>query len=822
MAWRAALRDLRAGELTLLILSLVVAVAAVTGVSFLADRVGKALARDAAQMLGGDLVLEADAAPAPELLQQAQRLGLETTRTWQFPSMVGNEQSMQLAAVKVVQGNYPLRGQLRIAPDAVDPGRPVQGAPEPGTVWIDPQLLGMLGMAVGQDLAVGDTFLRIAGVIRYEPDRGMQFVNVAPRVLMRAEDLPATGLDGPYSRIGHALLLAGEASAVQAYQQWLAPRMQRGQRLATLESGRPEVGRTLGRAQHFLSLVALLAVMVSAVAVALAARRYTLRHRDGVAVMRCLGAGQGLLMRMLGLEFFFVAALAAAAGSALGYAVHTVLVAALAGMIDTALPAPGWQPAAQGLLVGCWLLLGFALPPVAELCRVPPARALRRESAVLAPRAWLGWVLGLAGFAGLVLWFAGDVRLAAVVAGGFLAAFGVFGLVAWLVLRTADWARRGLRGQPALRFALAGMARRKGASAAQICALGLGLMALLLLAITRTDLIAGWRQTLPPDAPNRFVINIQPEQREAVRQRLAQAGTQVELSPMIRGRLLSINERAVSPDSYEEPRAKRMVDREFNLSYADRVPSYSPIVAGRELDPQAAEVSMETGIAQTLGIGLGDTLSFDVAGQTVAVTVTSLREVDWDSMRVNFFALMSPAALAQAPQSWITSFHLPADQAPAMQALVRDYPNLTVFDVGAILAQLQGVIDQVVAAVQWLFLFTLAAGILVLAAALSSTRDERTREAALMRALGATRAQLAQAQRLELLGLGALAGLLAAAGATAVSAALAHHVFNFALALHGWPWLAGAGAGALAAWAGGSLALRGVLRAPPLVTLREA
>ena len=823
LAWRALLRDLRSGELNLLVMALVIAVASVTGVSFLADRVGRALDRDAAQMLGGDLVLESDTMPGQNYVEEAGRLGLQTSRTWQFPSMVGSGERMQLAAIKAVEAQYPLRGQLRIGRDAVDAGQAVRGGPQPGTVWIDPQLLSMLELTVGDTLAVGESSLRVAGVIRYEPDRGMQFVNVAPRVLMRAEDLPATGLDGPFSRIGHALLVAGEPQAVQAYSQWLQGALERGQKVATLDSGRPEVARTLERAQRFLSLVALLAVMISAVAVALAARRYTLRHRDGVAVMRCLGAGRGLLMRMLGAEFLMVAVLAAAAGSALGFGVHMILVSILGSMIDTVLPAPSWRPGLQGLLVGCWLLLGFALPPVAELCRVPPARVLRRDAAPLRQRAWAGYALGAAGFIGLIVWFAGDLRLSAVVAGGFLGAFAVFALVAWLVLLGADAARRRLHGRPALRFALAGLARRRGASAAQICALGLGLMALLLLAITRTDLIDGWQSTMPADAPNRFLINIQPDQRDAVARRLADAGMQdVVLSPMIRGRLLNINDRAVSPADYEEPRAKRMVDREFNLSYADAIPAYSPINAGRPLDPNKSEVSMEDGIAKTLGIAVGDTLRFDVAGTPVDVTVTSTREVDWDSMQVNFFALMTPAALGEAPQSWITSFHLPPDRAEVMQTLVRDFPNLTVFDVGAILGQLQGVLDKVAAAVQWLFLFTLAAGVLVLAAALSSTRDERTREAALMRALGASRAQLVQAQRLELIALGAVAGLLAAAGATVVSAVLARHVFDFALILHAWPWLAGIAAGALAAWAGGSLALRGVLRAPPLVTLREA
>lgn len=823
MAWLAMVRDIRAGELRLLMLALIVAVAAVTGVGFLSDRVGRALERDAGQMLGGDIVLEADGAIDQAFVDHARNLGLRTSRVWQFPSMVGNGDTMQLSSIKAVEGDYPLRGRLRVADSATGEERPAEGAPEPGTVWVDPQLLGMTELAVGDMLHVGDTQLRIAQVIRYEPDRGMQFVNVAPRVLLRAEDLPATGLVGLGSRVGYALLLAGDEPAVANYRGWLQDNLQRGQKVADLESGRPEVRRTLDRAQLFLSLVALLAVMVCAVAVALAARRYTLRHRDGVAVMRCLGATQGQLLRMLGLEFAFIALAASAVGCVAGYGVHALLVAGLGSLIDTTLPAASWRPGVQGMLVGSWLLFAFALPPVAELCRVPPARVLRREGAMAAGRAAIGYTVGAAGFAGLVWWFAGDAKLGAIVAGGFFGAFALFAGVAWVALSAVRALRARIQGRPALRFALAGMARRRAASAAQICALGLGLMALLLLAMTRTDLIDGWRQTMPADAPNRFLINIQPDQREAVQARLQDAGIQdVKLWPMIRGRLVSINERAVAITDYEDPRARRMVDREFNLSYDSQVPAYNEILSGRQLDPKAMEVSMEDGLAKTLGIQLGDTLGFDVAGAIVTVAVTSLREVDWDTMQVNFFALTTPAALDEAPQSWLTSFHLPPEQAGLMQALVRDYPNLTVFDVGAILAQLQTVLDQVVAAVQWLFAFTLAAGVLVLAAALSSTRDERTHEAALMRALGATRSQLARAQRLELLALGALAGLLAASGATGVSWALARFVFDFPLSLHAWPWLAGMAAGALAAWGGGSLALRGVLRTPPLITLRGA
>jgi len=823
-AWRMTLRDASAGELRLLGLALVIAVAAVTSVGFLADRVGAALVRDAARMLGADLVLESDSPVGEALADEAARLGLAAVRTWQFPSMAGAGDRAQLAAVKAVEPGYPLRGELRTADAPGGPPRSTpDGAPAPGTAWADAQLLAMLGADVGDELTLGDAAFRVERIIAYEPDRGMQFVNVAPRLLINARDLPATGLLAPGARVEYNLLVAGRPEAVDDFRDWLASRLARGQRIETLESGRPEVRRALDRAQRFLALVALLAVMISAVAVALAARRYALRHVDGVAVMRCLGASRTWLTGLLAAEFAIVGVAASLAGSALGYAAHAALIAALGDLVGVELPAAGWTPAAQGLLTGVWLLLGFALPPLSRLLDVSPARVLRRDAAGASRRHVAGYALGAAGFGALLWWFAGDLRLGAVVAGGFLAAFAAFGAAGALALALLGRARAAVPAMPALRFALAGMVRRRGATLAQVCALAMGLMALVLLAITRTDLIAGWQRSLPANAPNRFLINIQPDQRGPVAERLAEAGLgQARLWPMIRGRLVAINDRPVSPADYADARAKRLVDRDFNLSYAEAVPRYNVIVQGRDLDPQAAEVSLEEGLARSLGIALGDHLRFDVAGRTVQVAVTSIRRVDWDSMNVNFFALMSPVALGGEQQSWLTSFYLPPQQADLPRRLVREFPNLTVFDVGAILAQLREVLDRVTAAVQLLFVFTLGAGLVVLAAALSATRDERVHEAALLRALGATRGQLVRAQRIELLAAGALAGLLAAAGAMAVAWALASYVFEIDLGRPWWPWLVSAGAGMLAAWAAGALALRGVLRTPPLVTLRQA
>lgn len=820
---RMMMRDARSGELRLLVLALVVAVAAVTSVGFLADRVGRALERDASQMLGADLLLDADEPIPDDVIAAARERGLEISRTMQFPSMASANDGAQLVSLKAVEPGYPLRGSLQVSDDPYTPGAATRDIPAAGTVWVDAQLLALLGIQVGDEIGLGDSQFRVARVITYEPDRGMQFVNVAPRVMMRADDVAATGLVTTGSRVGYALLAAGEPDAVAAYSAWLGEHLQRGQKLATLESGRPEVQRTLDRAQRFLSLVALLAVLISAVAVALAAGRFMVRHRDGIAVMRCMGAVQRQISQMLVLEFTLVGLLASIAGGLIGFAAHQGLVLALGSLIDTELPAPSFVPALQGLVTGVLLLLGFALPSLAQLRHVPPARVLRRDVEMLRAGSAVGYALGAVGFALLIWWFAGNARLGGVVAGGFLGAFGAFALVAWLCVLGLARLRRAVAGMPALRFALAGVIRRRAATITQVCALAIGLMALLLLAMTRTDLIAGWQRTLPPDAPNRFLINIQPDQRQPVQDFLQAHGIRnATLWPMVRGRLVAVDGRPVGPADYEEPRAKRLVDREFNLSYGDQLPAANSVEQGRWINPEAPEVSLESGLAQTLRLSVGDVLTFDIAGQQVDVTVAGTRTVDWDSMQVNFFALLSPVALEGLPQSWITSFHLPADKTALPRELLQQFPNLTVFDVGSILGQLQSVLDQVITAVQLLFVFTLAAGVLVLAAALTATRDERVREAAVLRALGATRSQLARAQRLEVLAVGGLAGLLAAAGASTVAWALSTFVFDFRITLSLWPWLAGVGVGMLAAWGGAALALRGVLRTPPLLTLREA
>lgn len=822
-AMKQTWRDLRAGDLRLLVLAVVVAVAAISSVGFLSDRVSRALERDASRMLGADLVVETPGGAPQSWIDRAKQDGLQAVRTWRFPSMVGNsEVGLQLAAIKAVEDGYPLRGEMRTAPDVLSPDEPIKVSPLVGSAWVDPQLLALTGLAVGDQLQVGDANLTISRVITYEPDRGMQFVNVAPRVMIRAEDLESSGLLGPGSRVTHALLVAGDESVAANYRKWLEPQLNQAQQILSVSEGRPEIMRALDRANEFLTLVVMIAVLIAAVAIALGARRFSQRQQQGIAVMRCFGATQGTITKLLSVEFILVALIGSLIGLLVGWTAQLGLASAMQGLIADELPGVGWQPAAQGIYAGFWLLLAFALPPVQSLRRISAVQILRQEVPAFPLHSIAGYLVAFLGFAILMWWIAGNPKYGFGLAAGFVLAAVIFGLLALLVLKLVDVIRHRLTHRPAWRFALAGLVRRKASSISQISALAVGMMAILLLTIVRTDLLDGWQQTLPPDAPNRFLINIQPDQVDPVRQALLSGGFKnLSFYPMIRGRVVALNEKSVSVNDFESPRAQNLLQRDFNLSYAPTLEGNGEVVAGRAIDPEAFEVSIETDVARALGISIGDKVTFEVAGEPVAVTVTSLRKVNWDSMQPNFFALLSPKALANEPQTFITSLYVPVEKSAVTQALIKQFPNLTVFDVGAMIAQLQSVLDRVSVAIQALFGFAILAGLVVLAAALSASRDERVRESALLRALGATNQQLSRAQRIELLMIGALSGLMAAAGATLAAWALSVWVFQFAMQWSLTPWILGLAVCMPGAWLAGSVVLRGVLRTPPLLILRN-
>ncbi len=816
-------RDWRAGELRILAAALVIAVASVTSVAFFADRVRQALLREAHQLLGADVVLSADHPWKSEIRDEIARRGLRLAETTTFVSMARFGEQAHLAGIKAVTDTYPLRGKLRTAPAPNVPDAQADGVPRAGTVWLDERLAPALGAKVGDRIELGETELAVAAILTLEPDRSVSFFNIAPRLMMNRDDVAKTKLVQTGSRVWYYLLAAGEREAVAGFESWLAPRLGRGESAQSLANARPEIRAGIERAQKFIGLTALLAVVLAAVAVSLATRRYTGRHLDGYAVMRCLGATQGQLTRLFAWEFVALGAAACAAGCLAGYLAQLVIAQFVAGLMIVALPQPSLLPAVQGFLTGMALLLGFALPPLLQLKNVPALRVIRRDVGPPKQSALAAYGFGAAAVAALLVWQAGDTKLGLIVLGGFAAGLVVFAAVGFGALH-ATAAMAPFAGL-SWRYGLASLRRRARSNTVQILALSLGLTAILLLSFTRGDLLATWRSKTPPDAPNRFIVGIQPEQREPLaalfdESRIAAPATY----PMVRGRYVALNGSPVDTDAFKD-RERRLVEREFNLSFMTERPAHNRVAGGAWFGPAdlaAGALSVEGGIAKSLGWKLGDRLTWEVAGQSFTAPITSIRELDWDSMQVNFFVVTTPKLLDGFPTSYVTSFHLPDAEAAFVNRLSQRFPNMTVVDTSAILRQVNAMMDQVIRAVQFVFLFALGAGVLVLYAALLATRDERVHEAAVMRALGASRAQVLAAQRAEFLALGLVAGALAAVGATAIGFAIAQQVFQFTYAVNPWVWLAGPALGvacvSVNVWAGA----RAALSRPPIAALREA
>jgi len=833
LGWRTLWRDLRSGDLRLLIVAVTLAVAALTAVGFFADRLKGGLQRDARQLLGGDAVVSSDNPTPASFVAQARALGLSVVTTMGFPTMAraSDDQggAAKLVALKVVEPGYPLRGSLRVAgaPDA--PDAPTRAIPQQGRAWVEASLLESLGLKMGDTLLLGDTHLTIDTVILAEPDRGAGFMNFAPRVMINTQDIAATKLIQPASRLTYRMAVAGEDQPVRDFVAWADAQIKqasvtglRGVRIESLQSGRPEMSQTLDRADKFLSLVALLAALLSAVAVALSARAFAASHLDDCAMLRVLGLSQRTIAASYALEFALVGVFASALGVLLGYCVHYLFVLLLAGLVDATLPAATIWPVLMGLGMGLTLLFAFGLPPVLQLAQVPPLRVIRRDVGNLRPASLGVLAVGVLGFAALLLAASSDLKLGLIAVGGFGGAVVVFATLAWVAVKLL---RRVVNESTAPRWlvlATRQVSARPAYTVVQVSALSVGLLALVLLVLLRTDLIGSWRKATPPDAPNRFVINVMPEQADAFQQMLKDAGvTRFDWYPMIRGRLVAVNGRTTTPDDYTDDRAKRLLDREFNVSFNATLPLKNDVVAGKWTDGEAGAISVEEGIATTLNLKLGDTLRFDIAGTQTESKVTSLRKVDWGSMRANFYVMYPVSRLDDVPTTYMSAYKAPAAKG-FDNALVRQFPNVTNVDTTTTIAQVQRVLDQVIRAVEFLFGFTLAAGLVVLFAAVTATREERAREYAIMRAVGAKGSLLRQVQRAELAGVGLLAGFLASLAAAAVGWALARFVFEFEWTVSLWVPLLGALAGAVLALAAGWWGLREVLNRPVVETLRRA
>jgi putative ABC transport system permease protein len=823
LAMRHLDREWRAGELKVLAMALVIAVASVTSVNFFTSRIHQALTGQANDLLGGDLIYISDSGIAEQRVTRALELGLRSARTVEFPTTVLAGEKNQLVALKAAGSSYPLLGHNRVAPKLFATDNQVDGGPVPGTVWGGSRLLTMLGVDVGDEITVGNIDLKVAAVLTSEPDQseGVLF-NIAPRLLMHTDDLPATGLVQPASRVVYRLLLAGDADTIgQIRQEWESKLLQ-GESLHDVQDARPEVRSALNRGEHFLALAALVSVLLAGAAVAMATRRYISRNLDNCAIMRCLGAEQAVISRLYLTQMVMLGLLASVVGIAVGYIAQWGLMLFLAPLAGITLPAPSLWPVILGLVTGMVTLLGFAVPPILQLKNVPTLRVLRRDLGGLRISALSAYGVGVIAFAILVLFQAQDLKLAAAIIGGLLMVLLMLALVAGGLLLLLRPLRE--KGGSAWRFGVANISRRSGHSLIQMIGFGVGLMALLLLAVVRTDLLSEWVNRLPEDAPNRFLINIQQDQLDGVRQFLRSEGVEPPLLyPMVRAYLEQINGKAILPDDFKTDRARRLVKREFNLSWAKEVQFGNSITSGSWWQPDdhgKPLISVEQSLAKELELGLGDSLTYNVAGQRFSARISSLRQVNWESFKANFFVMAPPGLLDNYPVNYITGFYLPTAQYDVLNRLVQQYPNITVLDVATILDQVREIIEQVIMAVEYVFIFTVLAGLMVMYAAIHATLDDRIHEAAVLRTLGGRRSQLMSSIVLEYAGLGLLSGLVGAIAAGTIGMVIANQVFDLTYVPGPTLWLSGMLIGAIGVGVAGTLGTRFVLNQPPLKTLR--
>ena len=823
-ALRSFGREIRSGEVLVLLAAVALAVGALTAVGFLTDRIGKAVARQANEVLAADLRLRSQEPIPDEWRQDAEASGLRTADTLSFPSVVFHGNDSALTTVKAVSASYPLRGAVRVADELFGEQREVDGIPNRGEIWADGALLARVNADIGDRLLVGDSELRITAVLTYRPDQSIGFASLAPSILVNIEDIPATGLISEGSRVRYALLVAGDEEAVGAFNATIMEDLPDSVRASDREESSEQAYNAADRAQRFLSLTAVISLLLSAVAIAMSARRFALRRMDTVALMKSLGATQRFIITVSILQLVLLGMLGVIIGSIIGYVAEEGLALILADLIASDLPEVGMMPVVLAIGSALVLLIGFALPSLIQLRNTPPLRVLRHDVMPPAPSRVLVAGLSLTAVAALLYRSVGDATMLVILLSGIVVIAALLYFVGRGLVALMGRYRSGVG--VAWRYGLANVARRGRASAVQVVAFGLGLTVLLLLTIVRTDLLEGWRATLEDDAPNHFMINIQPHERESVAGIFADAGIQPpDFVPLVRARMTEINGESVKDREHPTPDGAWFVNREANLSFASRLSSSNEVLegewwpedyAGPPLASIEEEVSMET------GLGLGDRLTYEVAGREVEMTIASIRRVNWDSFQPNFFLVLSPGALDGLPTTYIASLRIEEQQQSALVTLVRAHPSISVIDLDAILQQVRGIIEKASLAVQAVFIFTLAAGIAVLFAAVQSTIDERRFESAMLRALGARKVTVFSGVMAEFAALGVAAGVLASAGASALAAIVAVRLFELPYEFNPLLWVVGLAAGVLVVCTSGYLAARGAINAPPVDVLRAA
>ena len=822
LALRTLMREWRSGELGVLVLAITVAVAALTGVGFLVNRISIAVDNQAGEVLAADLRLESGQSMDDKALDEARRRGLDVARSTGLFSVVFNGDTNQLTSLRAVSEKYPLRGRVMLSDEPFGAPQPSNGIPASGEIWPDSRLAAALGAGVGAELNIGNSVFRVSRILITRPDQGATFLELAPSLIMNEADLASTQLIQPGSRLRHAQLFAGSRDAIASFKTWLEANKKQNEEIEDVEDSAPQIKSAIDRSARFLSIASLMAALLCAIAVAMAARRYVHRHLDSVALLKTLGATRAFTLTVSMVQLMMVGLLAAILGSLVGFGAQAWLVKALSGLLRGDLPAPGLAPLGIGFLTAIVVLGGFALPPLLQLSRTPALRVLRRDVGPPQPLVVLAFGPAVLAIAFLIYWVLRDQRTAVAFVLGLSAFVVVTALFGWLLVKLTTRFRGGVG--VSWRYGIANLGRRRTESVVQLTAFALGIMMLLLLAVVRNDLLNDWRRSLPADTPNFFFINIPPDEHQAFTTFLEERGAQhARARPMVRARMTHINGKPIDGIKFATRRGREFANRDQNITWAETLGNDNTITAGHWFTPEEFSkplVSVSTEYMEEMSLKLGDELQFDIAGETRAARISSVRDVKWDSFQPNFFLMFAPGLLEGSQGTWMTAVHLATSNPKTISDLVRRFPSVSVFNVDDLLRQVRAVIDKAVAAVQSVFLFTLLAGLVVLVAAVQASREERRYESAILRTLGAQRSTVLKGLLAEFAALGVLSGALAAAGASIAGVYIATRVLQIPYSADPWVWIYGLAGGGLLVCFAGWLATRSVVNQPPVLTLR--